>query len=278
MTTTLDFTLTSTMGTFTGHVWTASNVPIAGALVTFSPGGLTATTDPNGLYTKAVQPGTYTLTASAVDYLQQTVSGLTVAQGAAKMQDFRLLPVVYTMAAYDSNLKAPRCNAGSACNSGILLIGRDNVSGGIEPNQPNTINNSCADGTSGSFHSDESIDVLKVSTLDGSPFTIGKAVRLDVSVWLYGPTDQLDLYYASDAASPNWTFLATLTPPGPTQSLNKLSTTYVLPSGNLHAVRANFRYGGTAAACTTGGYDDHDDLIFGVLAAAKKVRAQTTSQ
>jgi len=32
----------------------------------------------------------------------------------------------------------------------------------------------------------------------------------------------------------------------------------------LQAVRANFRYEGSAAVCTTGSYDDHDDLIFAV--------------
>ena len=53
-----------------------------------------------------------------------------------------------------STLKAPKClNAGSGCDSGrSLLLGRDTMSGGAEPNQPNTINNSCAKGTSGTFH------------------------------------------------------------------------------------------------------------------------------
>ena len=39
------------------------------------------------------------------------------------------------------------------------------MSGGAEPNQPNTINSTCADGTSGTFHSDESLDQLKVCRL-----------------------------------------------------------------------------------------------------------------
>jgi phosphatidylserine/phosphatidylglycerophosphate/cardiolipin synthase-like enzyme len=43
-----------------------------------------------------------------------------------------------------------------------------------------------------------------------------------------------------------------------------LSTSYTLPAGGLQAVRANFRSGGSAAVCTTGSYDDHDDLIFAV--------------
>jgi trimeric autotransporter adhesin len=52
-----------------------------------------------------------------------------------------------------STLKAPKClNAGSGCDSGpSLLLGRDTMSGGAEPNQPNTINDSCAEGTSGTF-------------------------------------------------------------------------------------------------------------------------------
>src|SRR6266853_959940 len=47
-----------------------------------------------------------------------------------------------------------------------------------------------------------------------------------------------------------------------------LSTSYTLPSGNLQAVRANFRYQGSPSSCSTGAYDDHDDLIFAVGAGA----------
>jgi hypothetical protein len=56
-------------------------------------------------------------------------------------------------AVYDSTLKAPKCaTVGSSCDSGpTLLLGKDTMSGGAEPNQPNTINNSCADGTSETF-------------------------------------------------------------------------------------------------------------------------------
>jgi bacterial leucyl aminopeptidase len=43
-----------------------------------------------------------------------------------------------------------------------------------------------------------------------------------------------------------------------------LSATYTLPTGTLQAVRARFRYNGSDAACGTGAYDDHDDLIFAV--------------
>jgi hypothetical protein len=35
-------------------------------------------------------------------------------------------------------------------------------------------------------------------------------------------------------------------------------------TGSLQAVRAQFRYLGSASSCTTGSYNDHDDLVFAV--------------
>jgi leucyl aminopeptidase len=32
----------------------------------------------------------------------------------------------------------------------------------------------------------------------------------------------------------------------------------------VQAVRARFRYNGSVAACGTGSYNDHDDLVFAV--------------
>jgi leucyl aminopeptidase len=38
-----------------------------------------------------------------------------------------------------------------------------------------------------------------------------------------------------------------------------------LPTGStLQAVRAQFRYQGSASSCTSGSYNDHDDLVFAV--------------
>ncbi len=169
-------------------------------------------------------------------------------------------------AVYDSTLKAPKCvNVGSACDSGpSLLLGRDTMSGGAEPNQPNTINNSCADGTSGTFHSDESNDRIVVATTDGSALAPGKTVKVSATVWAYSSntSDALDLYYTANANSPSWVLIATIVPPA--AGAQTLSATYTLPSGSLQAVRANFRYLGSASSCSTGAYDDHDDLIFAV--------------
>ena len=177
-------------------------------------------------------------------------------------------------AAYDATLKAPKCGqAGSSCDSGTLLNGRDTMTSGNEPNQPNTINNSCSDGNTGTYHIDESIDKVKVSTLDGSNFAPGKTAKIDVTLWAWtDPTrDHLDLYYAADATNPSWIYLTTL---HPTVAGNQLlSTTYALPSGgNLQAVRARLRFEGVVSPCTGfSSFDDHDDLIFTTSTSAPAV-------
>jgi hypothetical protein len=169
-------------------------------------------------------------------------------------------------AVFDGGLQAPRCSTvGNSCDTVALVDGRDTISGGAEPNQPNTIFDSCADGTSGTYHSDESVDRIVVSTNDGTDFAPGKTVTLDatVFVWPGGPTsDSIDLYSAADATSPSWTFITTINPTsGGTQSA---SASYTLPSGPLQAVRAQIRYQGSASSCTSGNFNDHDDLVFAV--------------
>ena len=171
-------------------------------------------------------------------------------------------------AVYDATLKAPKCGQpGSVCDSGTLLNGRDHMfDGGEELNQPNTINNSCADDPGGSYHYDESIDQIKVSTLDGGDFTPGKTVQIEVTVWAYlgYMSDHLDLYYAANASSPSWVYIGRLEPAAAGSQV--LSTTYTLPTGgNLQAVRAHFGYTEEVSPCGAGRLDDHDDLIFAVL-------------
>ena len=89
-------------------------------------------------------------------------------------------------------------------------------------------------------------------------------MRIETTVWAYSPPtgDRLDLYTTANASGPSWTFLATLTPPA--GGARTLSATYTLPAGSLQAVRAQFRYGGSASPCTAGAYNDRDDLVFAV--------------
>ncbi|MEK7423965.1 MAG: peptidase S8, partial [Actinomycetota bacterium] len=92
-------------------------------------------------------------------------------------------------------------------------------------------------------------------------------VTVEATVWAWSgfASDSLDLYYAADANAPVWTLIGTIKPTA--AGAQVLRATYTLPAGGLQAVRANFRYQGAASACSTGGYDDHDDLVFAVTSA-----------
>ena len=122
----------------------------------------------------------------------------------------------------------------------------------------------CVDGTAGAYLSDESIEAVRVYSLDGQPLTRGRQVRIVVDVWAWSgfTSDKLDLFVASDANAPAWQLVTTLTPTR--AGLNTLSATAVLPSGfsSAQAIRAQFRYGGSATPCVAGSYNDRDDLVF----------------
>ena len=172
-------------------------------------------------------------------------------------------------AIFTPSLQAPSCApTGRSCDSGTLLNGRDTITGGAEPNQPNTIADSCADGTQGVFHVRESLDRLKVMTLDGTQMSPGRTVRVEATVWAYkGPAISglpvLDLYRADNANAPAWIHFASI--PATAVGASTLSATYTLTAGPLQAIRA--RFGSRNAPpfpCTTGPYADHDDLAFAV--------------
>ena len=169
-------------------------------------------------------------------------------------------------AAYNAGLGAPACATnGSSCDSGSLLEGRGNL--GPEANQPNTLD-TCTDGGSGSYLSDESNERLVVRTLDLFDMAEGATVEVEATVfaWSTGTSDTLDLYYTADANNPSWTLIGSFTPPG--GGIQTITAQYTLPAGSLQAVRANFRYQGSQSPCSTGNYDDADDLVFAVGGAA----------
>jgi leucyl aminopeptidase len=170
------------------------------------------------------------------------------------------------LAVYNATLKVPACaTVGSSCDSGpSLLLGRGTIAGGVEPNHPNTIKGGCVDGNAGTFHSDESNDRIVVASTSGGALTHGQTVKISATVWAWsnGAADSLDLYYAANANSPTWVWIGTFKPAA--GGAQTISTTFTLPTGSLQAVRANFRYQGNASSCTSGSYNDHDDLVFAV--------------
>jgi len=166
-------------------------------------------------------------------------------------------------AAFDPKLGAPRCTSPSnVCDTGAhLVLGRDSMAGGEEPNQPNTLRGSCADGTDGFFHFDESIDRLEIATADGAPLAAGKVVKVDAVVWVSSPSDVLDIFFAPNANQPSWTFEASVTT-NVSQQLQVLSASFVLPGGPSPAIRAQWRQLGNPQPCTAGPFNDRDDLVF----------------
>jgi leucyl aminopeptidase len=170
-------------------------------------------------------------------------------------------------AVFDAALQAPRCSTvGSSCDTGTsLVLGRGTL--GPEPNQPNTIDDSCADGASGTFHRDESNDRIRVFTTDGTSFGSGKIVTIEASVWAWTTpsADATDFFHAADATNPVWTLIGTRVPAA--AGAQTLSIDYTLPAGALQAVRVQHRYQGSATACASGAYSDRDDLAFAVSSA-----------
>jgi len=168
-------------------------------------------------------------------------------------------------AAFDPKLGAPRCTSPSnVCDTGAhLVLGRDSMAGGEEPNQPNTLQGSCADGTDGFFHFDESIDRLKIATADGTSLAAGKVVKVEAVVWVSSPSDVLDIFFAPNAKNPSWTFEASVTT-NVSQELDVLSASFVLPGGQSPAIRAQWRQLGNPEPCTAGTFNDRDDLVFTV--------------
>ena len=173
------------------------------------------------------------------------------------------------MATYFSWLGAPRCSFGSRCDSGNLLNSRGAISGLAEPNTLNTLD-SCSDGGSGTYHADESIDKIVVSGYGSDDFKEGDTVTVTADIWCYGngAADYIDFYYTSNAASlhPVWNQI------GPRQQCpggqaQTVSASYTLPQGGLQAVRVNLMYGSGNPGinkCTSGNYDDTDDLVISV--------------
>src|SRR5439155_23645836 len=107
------------------------------------------------------------------------------------------------------------------------------------------------------FHVDESLVALEVESLDGANLHGGGSARITATVWGWGAGDSLDLYFADDARNPVWQYLATI--PVDTRGEQALTYDYALSFGATQAIRGNFRYSGSAGACTDGPYDDRDD-------------------
>jgi len=248
---------------YTGSVGLSCSGNPAGISCGFSPSSVSPTG--NSTLTLTVDlgqsTGTFNFDVVGDDGTDTRTTGITVTvtpEGQNGPQD----------AVYDAALGAPKCAVpGSECDSTTLLDSRSASLSPAEPNQPNTLDG-CTDGTSGTYHSDESNDRIVVRTLDGLDFAEGATVEVEATVWAWntGSADTLDLYYAADANSPSWTLITSIVPSS--GGANTLTAQYTLPAGSMQAVRAIFRYQGSPSSCGSGSYDDTDDLVFAVNSGA----------
>ncbi|QRN92813.1 S8 family serine peptidase [Archangium violaceum] len=184
-------------------------------------------------------------------------------------------------ARYDPVLTAPLCETVTdRCDTRGLVRGRGYYYG-PELNAPNTLDE-CIDGARTESQA-ESVSRIRVSRADGTALAAGKRVRLEVDVVVDNPLslsyDRLDLYTATDATHPSWTYLTTLWPT--VTGAQTLSTEYVLSAGSLQAVRAAFNLVNGPGACaespTEASFNDRDDLAFVVAQETDSVPpGQTT--
>lgn len=165
-------------------------------------------------------------------------------------------------ATYDSTLKTFKCDGLTwNCDPEFWLQGRGQAA--TEYYAPSTLGGTCLDGNLGSYMDDEWVHKVRIFTEDQTPLTQGRSASIEVTVQMpiMPQGNFVDLYYTSSVTSPSWTLITTLAPTG--NGLQTLKATYTVPTGSkVQAVRAAMRRGGTASPCTSGGYDDRDDLVF----------------
>ncbi|MEM6959651.1 MAG: hypothetical protein AAF645_28465, partial [Myxococcota bacterium] len=132
-----------------------------------------------------------------------------------------------------------------------------------ELNAPNTLDG-CADGSSGSYLSDESLERVVLRSVSGENFSAGSTVVVEFDVWAWSgfDNDTLDVYYAANANAPSWTLIESLKPTA--AGAQTLSVEVTLPSDGaaLQAFRGQYRYQSTEEPCSGGAYNDRDDLVF----------------
>lgn len=197
-------------------------------------------------------------------------------------------------AEYSLNYTAPYCDTGeSPCvANSTLLSSKDNIIGGGELNQPNTIDG-CADGTAGTYANTETIENITVIDYNRSYFLTGDSVG--VSAWAYCDSvtpgaDHFGLVYTNDssAVSPQWRLKQFITS-CPGSGLNKIvfnNVTLDNVSGD-HAFRVYVQYNSfvpdsteTCSDSSGGGastYDDNDDLVFKVVSPVAPVVGYSSS-
>jgi len=242
-----------------------------GVTMTLSGAGTgTTTTNSSGTYSfSGLANGTYTVTPSLSGYTF-TPSSQSVTISGANRTGINFTSTASggncnaLTASYNSTYHCPAVTTvGKSVTAPSSLLQCRGTTG--ESNAPNTING-CADGNSGSCHSDESIEAITIATSDGtSCLTPGQQVTVTVSAYCWGTADYVTFYYATNASSPSWTKVGS-TQQAPGSGYKTFTWTFTLSgtAGTMQAVRAQMTYNADPGtnACYSGSYNDRDDLAF----------------
>lgn len=176
-------------------------------------------------------------------------------------------------ASFDALVGTPACNdIQSICSTdGTGLLDKKQVWGELNP--PNTLDN-CEDGTGGAYLDDESVESVTVVATDsaGNPveevLSAGGFAKIKAVVhsWDNGAGSFVDFFKTSDIASPTWEALNDGTyPVGEGGLVEVESPTFQLSNtAAIQAVRVGIRFQGSQSVCSTGAYNENDDLVFKV--------------
>ncbi len=170
-----------------------------------------------------------------------------------------------TNATYDSGLGAPCCDSSSSpcvANSS-LLKSRDEITGTVEPNEPNTIDSECADGTTGTYEDDESNENITLTDLNSTKFGRGHTVNISAWAYCYSDGSYVRFIY-SNSTLPEWQIIDTQS--CPSGGFHFFSQLFDLDNViRKHSVRVIADYTSeSGVTCEDSAYADHDDLIFPV--------------
>ncbi len=167
---------------------------------------------------------------------------------------------------WSPEFQAPSCDDSFPhCDTGALVT----KMGALETHSPNTINNSCTDGTQGTWLTDEAITRISVRSSSGDPIRTNSPITIEVEAYVWSTSmDTILVFYSDDANPDTFRLLAALSP-----ALTGFQA-YTIPAQTgptpgTQAVRASIRYGSPSLApCVGGGgmynFDDTDDLAFRV--------------
>jgi aqualysin 1 len=177
-----------------------------------------------------------------------------------------------SQALHDPARQAPACDSAVAlCDTFGLLTGR----GATEASGPSNLSSACQD-SAGSYHEDESVDRIRVVSVDGTPLASGKLAEIQMHIWAAPLLEgwyqsYFRVYHAPDALAPQWTEITNAWPSyGERNALlwakehQVITRRLILPAGGLQAVRVVVQRSGAATPCPTSAHKDVDDLIFAV--------------